>query len=183
MCDPVTIAVTGATILATNEQSKMMQRAENERASIEAMQAEAQIRELQTKKRVERLKAKQEERERLSLLNESLSTITASGRGLQSASLNNIKAQNVMAYDLDIGTSRFNQSIFESQIAQQISVISQSQTPSQAGAIKRMGMFQMAGQLGKGIQQGRALKKPPGDKPSVGPSNNPTFSSSGGYVG
>ena len=144
MCDPVTIAITGATMYSINEQTKMAARAEDERARVQAVQAQYQIEELKTQKRIERLKAKEEERERARLLQESLSTLTAYGRGIDSASLDNIKNQNIMAYDLDIGTSRFNLAMYESSVANQIQVINASKTPSQSGAIRRIGMINMA---------------------------------------
>lgn len=168
MCDPVTIAVTGATMYTINEQTKMMARAEDERARIQAVQAQAQIRELETQKRMERLKAKQEERERQDLLNSSLSTITAFGRGVDSASLQNIKLKNKMAYDMDVGISRFNLRVYESSVANQIKVIQASQTPSQSGAIRRIGMARMATAGLGGYQDYRSLSTP-SNKPTTTP--------------
>ena len=144
MCDPVTIAITGANMYMINEQTKMMARAEDERARIQATQAKFQIAELEQQRRMERIKARQEEQERAKLLDTSLSTITAFGKGVASASIDNIINQNKMAYDLDIGTSRFNLGVYDSSVANQIKVISASQTPSQSGAIRRIGMVRTA---------------------------------------
>ena len=93
MCSPelallATVVSAGATI----QQGRIQKRQIENQEAVARYNAEVQIQDLKEQKELNEIAAKQEERERRRILEAEMSAISAYGRGLESASRNNIKS-------------------------------------------------------------------------------------------
>lgn len=152
---------------ATVQQGRIQQRNIENQEAVARFQAQAQITELEENKKLNEIKAKEEERERRRILEADLSAITAFNRGLESTSKSNIRSTSEDLFGADVATNRFNVAVANQRIDRQIGVLNvQKDMPSVAGGVLAGSYVSAFAQATSGYANYR-LTKLPSSRPSI----------------
>jgi hypothetical protein len=124
MCPPATIALISAGVSAIGTYMQMQQQKKMEKDQAKIMQNQTEIKnaELATQKRVDEIRANDEEFARREKLRQGIATSRALQRGRESTSFLALLSADTRRYGLDVGTLRFEQSVRSNKITSQIAI-------------------------------------------------------------
>tara|TARA_R100000353_G_scaffold73474_1_gene56160 strand:+ start:3419 stop:3991 length:573 start_codon:yes stop_codon:yes gene_type:complete len=177
MCSPelallATVVSAGATI----QQGRIQKRQIENQEAVARYNAEVQIQDLKEQKELNEIAAKQEERERRRILEAEMSAISAYGRGLESASRNNIKSTAEELFGADVATNRFNLAVAQTSADRNIGILTtQKGMPSAGQGIMTSAYVSAFGQLVTGGASYN-MTRTPSTKPTTTPTTTTSYS-------
>jgi len=155
MCAPQTLMLisAGVSAFAQYQQSQAQADAMERQAQIDRRNVEIQNQQLEEDRKVERIKANDEELARRSKFLESMASMRAMKRGRESNSFLALADKDKKSYGFDVGQIRLQQQINENRITSQIAINKTSVHNAGAGAsaVRKAGIFSAGATLAGGI--------------------------------
>jgi hypothetical protein len=155
MCPPQTLMLisAGVSAFAQYQQAQAQADAMERQAQIDRRNAEIQNQQLEEDRKVERIKANDEELARRGKFLESMASMRAMKRGRESNSFLALADKDKKSYGFDVGQVRLQQQINENRITSQIAINKTSVHNAGAGAsdVRKAGIFSAGATLAGGI--------------------------------
>jgi len=155
MCPPQTLMLISAGVSAFGQYQQAQAQADamERQAQIDRRNAEIQNQQLEEDRKVERIRANDEELARRSKFLESMASMRAMKRGRESNSFLALADKDKKSYGFDVAQVRLQQEINENRITSQIAINKTSvhNAGAGAGAVRKAGIFSAGATLAGGI--------------------------------
>ena len=167
MCMPATTTLmlisAGVSAFGQYQQAQAQADAMERQAQIDRRNAEIQNQQLEEDRKVERIKANDEELARRGKFLESMASMRAMKRGRESNSFLALADKDKKSYGFDVGQVRLQQQINENRITSQIAINKTSvhNAGAGAGAVRKAGVVSAVGTLAGAGAQYQQSKLPP----------------------